>query len=249
MGVIQTYCQNCHMKCRVHFTVDEGRLTGVRDYNCVKGRYAIEDVYSKLRILHPMRRAGAKGEGKWKRVTWDEAYDLMAANFGRIRTAYGPQTLCSITGCFHKETSAIASMLFAYLMGSPNLLDANLICNTPDSLAQLITIGDMITFDRGPDYSEAACIVAWGSNPLATRPPQGALIVARQKAGAKLIVVDPRPTPIARRADLWLQPRPGTDAALALGVCLQGFGRIGQVAFLAALFIGGDHIEKTTGVG
>lgn len=218
MPVIQTYCQNCHMKCPIHCTLEDGRLVAIRDNNCVKGRYAIEDVYSPTRVLHPLRRAGAKGEGKWRRISWAEAYDLMAENFGGIRDQYGPQTLCSITGCFHKETSAIASMMFAYLMGSPNLLDANLICTTPESLAQITTIGDMVTFDRGPDYAEAACIVVWGANPLNTRPPQGALIVARQKAGARLVVVDPRPTPLARRADLWLQPRPGTDAALALAI-------------------------------
>lgn len=218
MSVVQTYCHQCHMKCPVQVTVEEGKVRKVTDYNCVKGRYVLEDIYGPQRLREPLRRLGPKGEGKWRRISWDEAYGIMAERYGDLRRRFGPQSLCSITGCLHKENSAIASMLFAYLMGSPNVLDVNLNCNVPDFLAQVATFGDMITLDRGPDYAHAACILVWGANPLATRPPQGALIVARQRAGVPLIVVDPRPTPLAKRADLWLRLRPGTDAAMALAM-------------------------------
>ena len=217
--VIDTYCHQCHMKCHVLAHVRDGRIREIRRATCVKGRYAHEDVHHPGRLRYPMKRAGGRGEGRWQRLSWDEALGLMAARFGEIRERWGPQALCTITGCFHKENAAQASLLFGYLLGTPNVLDANHLCSTNDFIAQMVTLGDVISNDVNVDYRLSRCILVWGANPPQTRLPQARDIYRAQRAGARLIVVDPRPTEMARRADIWLRARPGSDAALALAMC------------------------------
>lgn len=214
----QTFCHQCHMKCPVQARVRNGVLVNIKGSSCPKGRHAVDDVYRPDRLRHPLKRVGERGEGKWRRISWDEALDTMAEQFASIKEKYGPDAIFSVTGCFHKENAAIASLLFGYLLETPNVLDANHLCSIPDNVAQSCTLGDVISTDRNVDYRRSKCILLWGANPPETRPPQAKDIFAAKADGAKLIVVDPRPTKIATRADLWLRVRPGADAALALGM-------------------------------
>jgi anaerobic selenocysteine-containing dehydrogenase len=206
------------MKCHVSAHLRNGCIQEIRHATCVKGRYAHEVLYHPDRLKYPMKRTGPRAGGGWQRISWDEALDTMAERFATTRAKWGPEAICAITGCLHKENAATASLLFGYLLGTPNVLDANHLCSTNDFLAQMVTLGDVISNDVNVDYQRSRCILVWGANPPQTRLPQARDIRRAQRAGARLIVVDPRPTEMARQADLWLRLRPGSDAALALAM-------------------------------
>lgn len=216
--IVETFCHQCHMKCHISVHLRDGVVDFVKGATCVKGHHVREDVYHPNRLSYPLRRSGPRGSGRWERITWDEALDTMAARFGEIREKHGPAAICVTKGCAHKENATTASIMFAYLLGTPNLLDAGHLCSSADGFAQTLTIGDGITTDRNVDYLHSKCIVIWGANPPETRIPQARDIYRALRNGARLIVVDPRPTVLAQKADIWLRVRPGTDAALALGI-------------------------------
>lgn len=218
MNTMKTFCQQCHMKCPVVVEINDGRIERVKNTNCQKGRFVPELIYHPDRVTRPLQRTGAKGGGNWREIAWDEAFELMASSFSEIRDTHGSEAIATISGCYHKENALAATFLFSYLLGTPNVLDANHLCIIPDVIGQIVTMGEMNHSDPLVDYKRSKCILIWGANPAETRPPQAASIFKAREKGAKLIVVDPRPTATASRADLWLRIRPGTDAALALGM-------------------------------
>lgn len=215
---VETFCQQCHMKCPVIASVKNGRIESIANTNCPKGRYAHEVLYHPDRVKRPLRRAGGRGEGNWQAIPWAEALHLMAERFGQIRDSHGAEAIATISGCYHKENALSATYLFSHLLGTPNVLDANHLCIIPDVIAQIVTVGDVLHSDYRVDYKRSRCILVWGANPAETRPPQARHIFSAKAKGAKLIVVDPRFTETASRADLWLRVRPGTDAALAMAM-------------------------------
>lgn len=100
-GVIQTFCQNCHMKCRVFVTVQNGKIQTIANAMDIEGAKTVnahEQVYHPDRLLYPLKRKGERGEGKWQRITWDEALGLMAEQFGRIKEQYGSEAVATIRG-------------------------------------------------------------------------------------------------------------------------------------------------------
>jgi anaerobic selenocysteine-containing dehydrogenase len=206
------------MKCRVVADVKNGRIEGIKNTNCQKGLYAHQVLYHPDRVTHPLRRLGGRGECRWETISWDDALEIMASRFNDIRSSYGAESIATISACYHKENAVAATFLFSYLIGTPNVLDANHLCIIPDVISQIVTLGAVIHSDPLVDYKSSRCILIWGANPAETRPPQAKAIFAAQAKGAKLIVVDPRHTSMASRADVWLRVRPGTDAALALGL-------------------------------
>lgn len=88
--VIDTYCHQCHMKCHILAHLQDGHIREIRRATCVKGRYAHEDVHHPRRLRYPLRRVGPRGGGQWRRITWEEALELMAQRFGQIRERWGP---------------------------------------------------------------------------------------------------------------------------------------------------------------
>lgn len=189
-----------------------------KGYVCVKGGKYMELLYHPDRLKYPLKRAGERGEGKWKRITWDEALVIIADEFRRVKEEYGPESTATSVGTGPRG-NMFAAILLAYAAGSPNVMSITHVCYVPSVMAEWITWGgpDLMQ-ERGPDYDNTNCILVWAANPLSSHPPRGNDIVKAKKRGAKLIVVDPRRTVLAERADLWLQIRPGTDAALALGM-------------------------------
>lgn len=101
-----TFCQHCHMKCRLYVTVNNGVIQsiengmGIADY---KGVCAPELLYHPDRILYPLKRTGERGEGQWTRISWEEALDLMAGRFGEIKKRRGSEAIATILGCGHKQ--------------------------------------------------------------------------------------------------------------------------------------------------
>lgn len=224
---LHSYCAMCISRCGVVATVDDGRLTGVNadpDHPngciCVKGTAAPEIVYSPDRLRVPMKRTRPKGEADpgWVPISWDEALSLTASRLSEIKTKHGPQSVIFAFGTpSGGGISDGARWLerLANAFGSPNLWASLSICNWNREWGAHYTYG---VATPPPDYDNARCILLWGFNPYVSWPAAATRINRAKAAGAKLIVIDPRNSSAAQRADLWLRVRPGSDGVLALGM-------------------------------
>jgi len=187
---------------------------------CVKGAAAPEIVYSPDRLHYPMVRTRAKGDPNpgWVRITWDQALNLAALRLNDIKDNYGAEAVV-----FSRATTAgTASIDFdgwlqrlANAFGSPNLLTSNHICTWNRRVGSKYTLGVGMPL---PDFDQTQCMLIWGINPPATSPAQAMRINRARTRGAKLIVIDPRKTTLAAKADCWLRVRPGTDGELAMAM-------------------------------
>ena len=217
---VLTFCQHCHMKCRIFCHVAGGKITRITNamgVDCPKNVYSHELLYHPDRLIHPLKKVGRRGEGKWQRVSWDEALGILADRFGEIKAKCGVEAIANVKGCGHKHMARFSSILFSHVVGTPNMMDIGLTCNLPSTFMSKVTFGDAnINFDTGPQYEYSRCILLWGSSRWNTGPPHADSIERARSEGAKLVVVDPRPP--MKQADLWLRIRPGTDDALALGM-------------------------------
>ncbi|MBG0791419.1 MAG: molybdopterin-dependent oxidoreductase [Desulfovibrionaceae bacterium] len=222
MEIRRSYCGLCHPRCGMLLHVDNGKvvkITGDPDHPisrgvlCERGRLMLDHIYHPDRLNYPLKRVGERGEGKWERVSWEQALDEVAEKLAKLKEEYGAETLAFTHGT--KRTYHWDCRRFFNLFGSPNTCGVNTICMCPSYATEYATYGGMVV---GSEITAAQCVVIWGCNASKSSPvglyPQ---IVQARKNGAKLIVVDPRMTKEAESADLWLQIRPGTDLALMLG--------------------------------
>jgi len=225
---IAAFCTQCRSRCGCIAEVNEGRLLKITplpghpsgDQLCPKGRAAPELVYHPDRLLTPMRRSAPKGSAdpKWQSISWDEALDSIVQKMRDIAASDGPeQTAFSVTTPSGSHISDsinwIERLIRAY--GSPNTVYGTEICNWHKDFASRFTYGHDI---GTPDFAHTDCVVLWGNNPSTTWLARAVEINKARRRGAKLVVIDPRPTTFAKRADVWLQVRPGTDQALALSL-------------------------------
>lgn len=235
---VPTFCALCISRCGAIATVAEGRLTGLSadpthptgQALCIKGKVAPELVYHPDRLLHPMKRTQPKdaADAGWERISWDEALDTIAGRLRELAQRHGPETVVFNTAS--PSTSAISDshgwltrLRRAY--GSPNQAVSMELCGWGRWLANVYSYGTSLPAGVMPDLDSAGCILFWGYNPSVSRIAHATATVAATKRGAKLIVVDPRNAGLARRADEWLQVRPGSDGALALGLSHLMIGR------------------------
>jgi anaerobic selenocysteine-containing dehydrogenase len=227
--VVKSTCRGCHGVCGVRLHMKDGKLvkvTGDPDsptslgYLCVKGRSAPELLYHPDRLKYPLKRAGARGESRWTRITWDEALDTVSQKLLKVKSEFGAESIVGARGTgrpyyvmFHRFLNAL---------GTPNRLGFAHTCYGPRLTASAITCGELPVCDYyGFGGTKPACVLVWGSNLTEVGAADGmcsSQLTRTLNNGARLIVVDPRKTGLAKRADLWLQIRPGTDAALALGM-------------------------------
>jgi len=225
--VYRSACRMCHGGCGALVYVKDGVITKIegdpesplnKGTMCVKGLSSIEHVYNPLRILYPMKRVGERGEGKWKRISWDEALDTIAQKVKEIREKYGPETIAIGQGTGRHHFRFVVR--FAFSLGTPNWTEPGLAqCFFPRTTVCAITYGSYLVVDYYGD-TLPKCLLVWGHNPLVTGADGEIAALVRRclKTNPKLIVVDPRRTALAKKADVWLQIRPGTDAALALSI-------------------------------
>jgi len=216
------------MKCRLFCQVEDGKIVEIKNGMGIEGNKiatVYELLYHPQRLKSPLMRTDGRGAGKWERITWDRALEIMAKRFGDIRMRYGSDAIATIYGCGHKIMAPVATFLFSQIIGTPNVMDINQQCSIPLGLAERLTFGDSICGDFGPHFKDSKCILLWGSNTRHNRPPLDRDINIAQSKGAKVIRVDPRPPETLNQekldipaADIWLRLRPGTDAALALGM-------------------------------
>ncbi len=222
METRRSYCGLCHPRCGMLLHIDNGKvvkITGDPDHPitrgalCERGRLMLDHIYHPDRLNHPLKRVGKRGEGKWERISWDQALDEVAEKLARLRDAFGAETLTFTHGT--KRTYHWDCRRFFNLFGSPNTCGVNTICMCPSYATEYATYGGMV---MGSDIMGSQCVVLWGCNASKSNPMGTAPMIARaRKNGAKLIVIDPRRTKEAEQSDLWLQIRPGTDLALMLG--------------------------------
>lgn len=218
----RSYCGLCHPRCGTLLHIEDGKIvkvTGDPDHPinrgaiCERGRLMPDHVHHADRINYPLKRAGEKGEGKWQRISWDQALDEVAEKLESLRSRYGAETLAFTHGT--KRTYHWDCRRFFNLFGSPNTCGVNTICMCPSYATEFATYGGMVI---GGEIPAAGCVVMWGCNASQSDPNLlYPMVLHARKNGAKLIVIDPRRTREAEKADLWLQIRPGTDLALMLG--------------------------------
>jgi thiosulfate reductase/polysulfide reductase chain A len=219
-------CCGCTQQCGLLAEIEDGRVVDLRGdrahplstgYICPKGKDATELAYHPDRILQPLRRVGPRGSGRWETVGWDDALDDIAARIADITQRDGARALAYSYGTFRGGDWGIGER-FLNRHGSPNSCGQDKICYGPLALAEALTYGTGPTVFTAPVADTTKCVVLWGMRPAASAPLLWRAIGAAQKAGATLIVIDPERTREATHADLWLQPRPGRDAELALAL-------------------------------
>jgi len=224
MEIKKAMCDWCKAGCGVLAYVDKGRLVKVEqdpDFppayppikGCAKIRAAIEHTYHPARIQCPLRRVGERGEGKWQTVAWEQALDDIAERLRKLKDMYGAECVGTTSGTRGAEREYRGR--FFNLFGSPNHVGSTQICFGPRSVAATAFAGMF------PNYSVepvTKLIVMLGIEPLVARPFHYRIIREAIANGAKTIVIDPRRTYSASRSDIWLQLRPGTDAALLLAM-------------------------------
>ena len=220
-------CRGCHGGCIHILSVEDGRLSGIRPdpdaplsrgHACGKGRTVLEQSYHPDRLTHPMRRIGERGSGQWERITWEEAYDIIAEKIGGLREKYGPECISTVTGTGRHLNAHL--LRFTNVLGTPNGMSTGaFICLGPRRTAGIYTAGVF----AGADYFgpvKPGGMLVWGTSPDVSGP-DGELqwfikdTVSRE---TPMLVIDPYPTMLARKAEIWLRIRPGTDGALALGI-------------------------------
>jgi anaerobic selenocysteine-containing dehydrogenase len=244
---------DCPDSCSLSVEVEDGRvvkLDGSRrnpltaGFICAKVRRWPERLYGPSRLLHPAVRRGRKGEGTFERVSWEEALALAAARLREARDRHGGESILPLcyggsNGPLTQDTTDLR--LFARL-GASRL--ARTVCAAPSGRAAMGLYGKMAGVAL-PDYVHARLIVLWGVNPAVSGIHLVPIVQEAQRRGARLVVVDPRRTPLAKRADLHLAPRPGTDLALALAVIRWLFeqGRA-DLGFLAAHAHGAEELRR-----
>ncbi|MBM4340135.1 MAG: molybdopterin oxidoreductase [Deltaproteobacteria bacterium] len=221
---VKSHCRMCHGGCGVIVYVKGGKVAKIagdpdcpiaHGTLCAKGLASAQIAYHKDRLTYPVKRMGPKASGKWERISWDEALDTIAKRILTYKEKHGPESIVFGYGTGRENESVIYRI--ANLLGSPNVLTAGHFCYGPRISTSIITCGTnpIVDYENFPK-----CIILWGNNLTLSNPDEykGEPFSVALDKGAKLIVVDPRLTRPAARANVWLQLRPSTDAALALGM-------------------------------
>ncbi len=226
-AVKKSVCVWCKGDCGVLVHVKDGHLVkAVEDPDwpdkvwpatrgCARLRAAKEWFYHPDRVNFPLKRAGEKGEGKWQRIPWEQALDEIAEKLLKIRGQYGAEGIARSMGTTYKGEVELFARFLAQ-MGCPmNQCGGANICFFPRATVANSIVGMF------PHFSVKAvtkCILLLGSEPLMSRPGPSQRMIEALRRGAKLIVIDPRRTLSASKADVWLQLRPSTDGALLMGM-------------------------------
>ncbi len=234
--LIRTVCDpNCHAspRCGITAQVENGRIVKIEpgafplpEYDrrvCAMGMARLEYQYHEDRLRFPLRRVGERGQGRWQRMSWDEAFDLLAERLRKLAEQYDPRSLAFFTG------SGAAGVLtrgsaqrFAAAIGGTADRAGGVDYGVPKGLEYMFGVPASTYFRPGghemADAVNSRMILLWGGNGADTRLVDFHFIMEAQQRGAKLVCIDPNRSATAQRADQWISPRSGTDTALALGL-------------------------------
>jgi anaerobic selenocysteine-containing dehydrogenase len=226
-AVVRGACpHDCPDTCSWLVTVRNGRAVGIagdpshphtRGFLCVKVREYLSLVYHPDRILHPLKRLGAKGGGRFQRISWDEALETIARRWTELSAACGPDSILPYSysgtlGVVHNES---LDRRFFNRLGASEL--DRTICSSAGSAGIRYTLGARLGADP-ETIPKARLVLLWGSNPASTHPHFIPLLQQARRNGAQIVLIDPQRTLTANHADWFLPIFPGTDSALALGM-------------------------------
>jgi anaerobic selenocysteine-containing dehydrogenase len=217
---------DCPDTCGIISHVKGGKLVKVkgdpdhfvtRGFLCKKVMNYPERVYSPDRVLYPLKRVGEKGAGKFERISWDEAIDTVTSRFKDIINRHGAESILpfSGSGTLGLVNGNVAGKRFFNRMGASGL--DRTICSKGGRIGYKYTLG--ASFGADPlAIPQSKLVISWGTNPYYTNIHQIPLIKEAKKRGALHVVINPDKIKSVEMADLYIQPTPGSDAALALGV-------------------------------
>lgn len=219
---VPTTCELCPNKCSVIAVVEDGVIAKLnpnpenpksRGMLCARGNAGVLQVYDPDRLKKPLIRAGARGEGKWREVSWEEAFDFAAKKLAEIKEKHGPEAV------LWSSTEAFAEVFFKNLglaFGSPNIVRHPTLCLASVNLAYSLTFGTVPSFD----LLNANYVIMAGANRFESfiTPDTMDLIDSTMNRKTRLVCLDPRFTVTASKADEWHPIRPGTDLAFLLAM-------------------------------
>jgi anaerobic selenocysteine-containing dehydrogenase len=253
-SVVDSACPlDCPDACSLSVTVQHGKIIKIDGsskqpvtggYICAKVRKFDQVVYGEDRLHYPAIRKGRKGEGKFKRVPWEEALELVASKMHEAKARHGgasilPYSYGGSNGLLTQDN--IDAQLWRRF-GTSRL--ARTVCAAPTGAANMALYGKMasVTYQ---DYPEARLIILWGVNPATSGIHLVPYVREAQSRGAKLVVIDPRSTQLARSADVHLGVRPGSDVAVALAIHRHLFTNgLADDAFLRDHTHGADRLRE-----
>ena len=232
--IVKTCCHGCIYSCPVLAYVENGVVVKVegdpdgpqsKGSLCSKGLNQIHAMYSPMRILHPLKRVGERGENKWEQISWDEAIDLAATNFLNAIHKYGNYSIVTSTGGGGAYTF-YAAISLAYSFKSPNSFEPGCAqCYVPRNAMGMLMYGgqnqsmaDHQVLEPFNEYLKATeSIIIWGTQPSASQVAEAGRAMTDLRArGCKTVVIDPFFTADAAKANVWLPIKPGTDTALIM---------------------------------
>jgi anaerobic selenocysteine-containing dehydrogenase len=255
--LIPTFCGMCGPSpgCGIYAVVRGGKFVGVKGMKdsplnrgrlCPKAHAAPQWVYSPDRLKTPLRRIGAKGEGKFEAISWDQALDIVADKLKEQKAKYGPESLAILSPAHRTYSAYLYRFLYAH--GSPNYGHSG-ICAMQRAFAYSYTLGG----SPRPDMEKTKLAMIWGKQPIYAGASKGSIkeILDAKERGAKIVAIKPTMEPDVAIADVWVPVRPGTDAALALAMLHVVVGeKLYDEAFVKKWTYGFDalveHLKKFT---
>jgi anaerobic selenocysteine-containing dehydrogenase len=263
---IRTVCDpNCHAspRCGILAHVEEGRIVRIEPGSfplpqfdkriCLMGSSRLEYQYHKDRLLFPLQRVGERGAGQWKRISWEEAYDVIAEKFRGVASRFEARAVAIISGSgANGVLTRGSSYRFAAAIDATAGRAGGVDYGVPKGLEYVFGVRASSYFGPGghefADSVNSRTIVFWGGNDAETRFVDFPFVREAQRRGARLVCIDPNRSATASRADLWISLRPGTDGALALGILNEIVARgLHDEAFLRAHTNGPFLVREDTG--
>ncbi|MHB1297253.1 MAG: molybdopterin-containing oxidoreductase family protein [Gemmatimonadaceae bacterium] len=253
--VVRGACpHDCPDTCATLITVEGGRATRIQGdpehpftqgFLCTKVNRYIERTYHADRVLTPLRRVGPKGAGQFVPATWDEALDAIANRLNEIaRSSDGPQSILpySYAGTMGYLQGESMDRRFFHLLGASKL--DRTICATAGMMGMRMTIGASVGADA-EEVPNSDLVILWGTNTLTSNPHLWPKVLEARAKGAPVICIDPIRTRTAEQCDEWIGIRPGTDAALALGLMHVMFAEgLQDDDYLARHTLGADQLAE-----
>ncbi|MFQ5867625.1 MAG: formate dehydrogenase subunit alpha [bacterium] len=223
MKLVPSLCPYCGVGCGLYLIVEEEKLTNI-EYMlehpvnlgalCPKGNAALQVVFHKDRLRYPLKKEG----GNWKRINWNEACKLAANKLLQTKEAHSSDSLGFLASakCTNEENYLLQKL--ARILGTNNIDHCARLCHAPTVAGLVKTFGSGAMTNSIPDIKQADCIFIVGSNFAENHPVVSKWVLEAKDRGAKIILADPRYTPTAWIADIYLRLRPGTDIALINGM-------------------------------
>ena len=222
---IRSFCYTCPWNCPTEVFVRDNKIVYHKGNpespndigsRCAKGMASFYVTQDPDRLKYPMKRTGPKGSGEFERISWDEAFTIIADKLTEIKEKHGPESV--VWTCHHDPNTVFARHLLGDLYGTPNCYSHTSGCEQDRRMACLTVFGHVFPMH---DFAHSKYVILWGMNMLGANQGlfESRALLDAKKRGCKLVVVDPVFTETAQKADEWIPIQPGGDSAMALAMC------------------------------